>query len=165
MNSMAEAHGGCTYCASAALRMMGRLADLPRKDQLTDWCVKRQNVGFQGRIEKPEDSCYSFWVGGSLKLLGLVDLVNGVSCSRFLKSCEFAAGGFQKFPDMPAPDLLHSYFSICGLSLCGLMQPIEAQLNMSQRAYDAFAERCGANAEEVTSSSTSYFQYPAASRQ
>merc|ERR1712129_158293 len=36
-----EAHGGCTYCAVAALAMMGKLDELPGKLQLIDWCMKR----------------------------------------------------------------------------------------------------------------------------
>merc|ERR1719263_1843907 len=87
MGPMAESHGGCTYCALASLVMMGRLADLPAKERIIDWLIKRQGVGFQGRIQKPEDSCYSFWVGGSLQLLGAADLINSQSCASFLKEC------------------------------------------------------------------------------
>ncbi|CAE7223399.1 GGB [Symbiodinium natans] len=131
-----ESHGGCTYCAVAALRMLGRLADLPCKDLLVDWCVRRQVSGFQGRIEKDADSCYSFWVGGSLQLLG-ADFLHPDECLRFLKRCESQRfGGFQKFPEAPFPDLLHSYFSVCGLSLCGLLPPLHALLGVSQRAAD-----------------------------
>merc|ERR1712039_1051349 len=88
-----ESHGGCTYCALAALAMMGRLTDLPMREQVVDWCVKRQLFGFQGRIEKPMDSCYSFWVGASLDLLGVRTFIDGRSCARFLKECESIATG------------------------------------------------------------------------
>eukprot|EP00429_Kryptoperidinium_foliaceum_P107984 CAMPEP_0176303000 /NCGR_PEP_ID=MMETSP0121_2-20121125/61677_1 /TAXON_ID=160619 /ORGANISM="Kryptoperidinium foliaceum, Strain CCMP 1326" /LENGTH=141 /DNA_ID=CAMNT_0017644537 /DNA_START=92 /DNA_END=514 /DNA_ORIENTATION=+ len=125
MGPTCESHGGCTYCAVAALAMMGRLPALPDKDLLIDWCVKRQHFGFQGRIEKPMDSCYSFWVGASLDILGVGMLIDGESCAQFLKQCEFTpVGGFQKFPEVQQPDLLHSYFSVCGLSLCGLLPPM-----------------------------------------
>lgn len=140
MGPATESHGGCTFCAVAALSMMGRLHQLAGKEQLIDWCVKRQHFGFQGRIEKPMDSCYSFWVGASLKLLGVEEFLNGESCASFLKDCEFSEkGGFQKFPEVKAPDLLHSYFSVCGLSLCGVLQPMDARLNMSERAFKAAA--------------------------
>mmetsp|Transcript_128191 Transcript_128191/g.256015 ORF Transcript_128191/g.256015 Transcript_128191/m.256015 type:complete len:455 (+) Transcript_128191:174-1538(+) len=140
MGPLTESHGGCTYCALASLAMMGRLNNLPSKEAVIDWCIKRQHLGFQGRIEKPMDSCYSFWVGGSLSLLGVGHLLDGPSCARFLKSCESAAlGGFQKFPEVKMPDLLHSYFSVCGLSLCGLLQPMNPLLNMSKRAFDGAA--------------------------
>ncbi|CAE7336438.1 Geranylgeranyl transferase type-1 subunit beta [Symbiodinium microadriaticum] len=136
MGPGAESHGGCTYCAVAALRMLGRLADLPSKDLLVDWCVRRQVSGFQGRIEKDPDSCYSFWVGGSMQLLG-AHFLQPDDCLQFLKRCESQRlGGFQKFPDAPFPDLLHSYFSVCGLSLCRLLPPLHALLGVSQRAAD-----------------------------
>jgi len=140
MGPLTESHGGCTYCALAALAMMGKLQDLPGQEAVIDWCIKRQHLGFQGRIEKAMDSCYSFWVGGSLSLLGVGHLLDGPSCAAFLKSCESVAiGGFQKFPEVKMPDLLHSYFSVCGLSLCGFLQPMNPLLNMSRRAFDGAA--------------------------
>lgn len=136
MGPLTEAHGGCTYCALASLKMIGKLDDLPSRERLVNWCVKRQQVGFQGRIEKDEDSCYSFWVGGSLALLGVGALIDRNACAGFLKRCEStASGGFQKFPETRVPDILHSYFSVAGLSICGLLEPVNATLNMSERAY------------------------------
>ena len=64
-------------------------------------CIFSAQVsGFQGRIEKDPDSCYSFWVGGSLQLLGASDILERQSCARFLLSCESKMGGFQKSPGM-----------------------------------------------------------------
>ena len=37
-------------------------------DKLKSWCLRRQKDGFQGRPNKPVDTCYSFWVGASLKV-------------------------------------------------------------------------------------------------
>lgn len=148
-----EAHGGCTYCATASLAMMGRLGDVPRLERLIDWCVKRQELGFQGRIEKPMDSCYSFWIGGSLKLLDVQNFLNAPRCAEFLKKCESpVTGGFKKVPENP-PDLLHSYFSICGLSLCGLLQPLNVKLSLSERAFSCMAEhfRMAAGGKEFVS--------------
>lgn len=62
-----ESHGGSTYCAIAALYLMGRLDDLPGKEELIQWCIERQLNGFQGRINKIPDTCYSFWIGISFK--------------------------------------------------------------------------------------------------
>eukprot|EP00933_Yihiella_yeosuensis_P036081 TRINITY_DN29785_c0_g2_i4.p1 TRINITY_DN29785_c0_g2~~TRINITY_DN29785_c0_g2_i4.p1 ORF type:complete len:319 (+),score=34.06 TRINITY_DN29785_c0_g2_i4:217-1173(+) len=112
MGPLTEAHGGCTYCALAALAMLGRAADLPGKEGLIGWCTRRQLSGFQGRVEKDVDSCYSFWVGASLQILEASSLIDAPSCIEFLKSCENSTfGGFQKFPEVPFPDILHSYFS------------------------------------------------------
>jgi len=143
MGPQTESHGGCTYCALASLAMMGRLSDVPGKEQLIDWCVKRQHFGFQGRIEKAMDSCYSFWVGASMKLLGVDDLLDREACAGFIKQCESSAtGGFQKFPESEGPDLLHSYFSVCGLSLCGLLKPLNPLLNISEDAFTAAPGFC-----------------------
>eukprot|EP00928_Gymnodinium_smaydae_P069784 TRINITY_DN5349_c0_g4_i1.p1 TRINITY_DN5349_c0_g4~~TRINITY_DN5349_c0_g4_i1.p1 ORF type:complete len:426 (-),score=102.81 TRINITY_DN5349_c0_g4_i1:32-1309(-) len=140
MDPTCEGHGGCTYCAVASLYMMGRLDDLAGKDRLIEWCVKRQQVGFQGRIEKPEDTCYTWWVGGALTLLGASCFIHTSSCLRFLKQCEHSYfGGFRKLPESSAPDLLHSYMSVCGLSLCGLLEPMNAALGMTERSARRFA--------------------------
>ncbi|CAE7663236.1 Pggt1b [Symbiodinium pilosum] len=43
MGPSTESHGGCTYCAVAALTMLGRLADLPSKDLWPE--LQRGSVG------------------------------------------------------------------------------------------------------------------------
>ena len=37
-------------------------------EQIKRWCLFRQKSGFQGRPNKPVDTCYSFWVGASLQV-------------------------------------------------------------------------------------------------
>ena len=37
-------------------------------EQIKRWCLFRQKSGFQGRPNKPVDTCYSFWVGASLEV-------------------------------------------------------------------------------------------------
>lgn len=65
-----EAHGGYTFCGLAAMILINEAdkLDLPH---LIDWVAFRQGVecGFQGRINKLVDGCYSFWQGGALALL------------------------------------------------------------------------------------------------
>ena len=63
--------GGSTFCAVASLMLMGRLHSTltPRqREHLKRWCIMRQQTGFQGRPNKPADTCYSFWVGATLKV-------------------------------------------------------------------------------------------------
>ena len=63
--------GGSTFCAVASLTLMNRLevAFSPRElDRLRKWCIMRQLSGFQGRPNKPVDTCYSFWIGASLEV-------------------------------------------------------------------------------------------------
>ena len=68
--------GGSTFCAIASLVLMNRLQGAFNEKQvkrLKRWCISRQQTGFQGRPNKPVDTCYSFWVGATLK----------VSCRKF----------------------------------------------------------------------------------
>ena len=39
-------------------------------------CLQRQQSGFNGRPNKPVDTCYSFWLGASLTLLGAQEFIN-----------------------------------------------------------------------------------------
>jgi geranylgeranyl transferase type-1 subunit beta len=65
---------GSTYCCIAALSMLGDLSE--GNDDTVRWLVNRQVAtddeekgGFNGRVNKPADTCYSFWVGGALDVL------------------------------------------------------------------------------------------------
>ncbi|RUS26239.1 terpenoid cyclases/protein prenyltransferase alpha-alpha toroid [Jimgerdemannia flammicorona] len=64
-----EAHGGSTFCGIAALALTGKFDEglVSRKDTIY-WILSRQLDGFQGRSNKPSDTCYSFWLGGALEL-------------------------------------------------------------------------------------------------
>lgn len=95
---------------------MGKLSLLKNKPQLVKWCVDRQLSGFQGRINKIPDTCYSFWIGASLCLLEGEKLIDSKILRAHTMSCQKKIGGFGKWPDQP-PDVLHTYFSLCGLSL------------------------------------------------
>lgn len=110
-----ESHGGSTYCAVNALALMGALDRIPNKDRLVRWLLARQVSGFQGRINKDPDSCYSFWIGASLKTLGAFDLIDKPTLVNFILSCQTKYGGFSKTPDA-YPDVLHTYMALCGLS-------------------------------------------------
>lgn len=136
-----EGHGGSTYCAVAACALMGRLDALgflewekqlafdhiaaghhgPAVNYdtnaigLVETLIERQTTGFQGRLGKDPDACYSWWIGASLHALGHFDQLDRVQLSQFLLACQSPIGGFGKYPDTH-PDVLHTYFSLCGLS-------------------------------------------------
>lgn len=84
MGPYLESHGGSTYCGVSALCLSGTLNLLPRKEQLIKWLTQRQVGGFQGRVGKPPDSCYSFWIIASLQILGHARLVNIEDVEYFL---------------------------------------------------------------------------------
>ena len=67
--------GGSTFCAIASLVLMNRLDSSFAADELEKikrWCLFRQKSGFQGRPNKPVDTCYSFWLGASLEVHALL---------------------------------------------------------------------------------------------
>lgn len=134
-----EAHGGSTFCGVASLVLMQKLDSMfsaKELKKLRHWCVSRQLSGFQGRPNKPVDTCYSFWVGATLELLGAYRFVNSECNKAFLMDTQQPiTGGFSKWPSH-SPDALHAYFGVCGLSLMGEpgLQKMHAALNISKRA-------------------------------
>ncbi|KAG8190652.1 hypothetical protein JTE90_002606 [Oedothorax gibbosus] len=133
-----ESHGGSTYCAIAALWLMGRLTTTFSDRELSDmkrWLVFRQHHGFQGRPNKPEDTCYTFWIGATLKLLDCYDFVNYLEVSKFVFCTQDEiTGGIAKW-NGNTPDTLHTYLGISGLLLYDRGTPlIHPALNISQRA-------------------------------
>jgi len=135
--------GGSTYCAIASLHLLHRLWDgsvltAVDIDRLRRWCLFKQSEGFHGRANKPDDSCYAFWIGATLTLLDAHSFVDDVRLRRFLMSTQDKCiGGFGKHTiDWSAhPDILHTYFSLVGLSL--LHEPhiasISPALNLTAR--------------------------------
>jgi geranylgeranyl transferase type-1 subunit beta len=73
-------------------------------------------IGFNGRPNKLADSCYSWWVTGSLHLLEASKLVDSEPARRFiLEKTQHIIGGFSKSPGGP-PDMYHAYFGLGALS-------------------------------------------------
>ncbi|XP_063230226.1 geranylgeranyl transferase type-1 subunit beta isoform X1 [Bacillus rossius redtenbacheri] len=134
-----ESHGGTTYCAVATLALMNQVELLSKKqlDGLKRWLLFRQVSGFQGRPNKPPDTCYSFWIGATLKLLGVFHLSDFKENKKYIMSTQDTlSGGFSKWEDTTT-DPLHTYFGLCGLSLMneGGLLPVHPGLNISQRAH------------------------------
>ncbi|GAU87778.1 hypothetical protein RvY_00576 [Ramazzottius varieornatus] len=143
----AECHGGSTYCAVASLFLLctakrkglvpsdcdrsfpsldelfpaERPAEIAsgskERMQLIRWLVLRQVRGFTGRPNKPEDSCYTFWIGASLKMLGASSFVDERRLNAFCMETQDAIiGGFAKWPSSRS-DPMHAYLCISGLSM------------------------------------------------
>ncbi|RUS83103.1 hypothetical protein EGW08_009135 [Elysia chlorotica] len=114
-----EAHGGSTFCAVGSLYLMGRLQVALSESQLTAlrrWLLRRQDTGFTGRPNKDADTCYSFWVGAALEMLGVLDLTDVTFNRSFVLSAQSPiTGGFSKYPNH-SPDPLHSYLGLAGLA-------------------------------------------------
>ncbi|RAL62425.1 hypothetical protein DID88_004991 [Monilinia fructigena] len=74
-------------------------------------------VGFNGRCNKRVDTCYCFWVGASLNMLGFPNVINKDGSRRFLfEKTQHMIGGFGKTPGDP-PDIYHSYLGLAALAV------------------------------------------------
>jgi geranylgeranyl transferase type-2 subunit beta len=116
----AESHAGQIFVCLGALSIAGRL-DLINRDKLSTWLSERQveGGGLNGRPEKLEDVCYSWWVLSSLAMIGRVHWIDGKKLQDFILKCQdLEKGGIADRPgDMV--DVFHTVFGISGLSLLG----------------------------------------------
>eukprot|EP00051_Salpingoeca_urceolata_P029783 m.491004 g.491004 ORF g.491004 m.491004 type:complete len:361 (-) comp28992_c0_seq1:123-1205(-) len=136
-----EPHAASAYLALSSLKLMGcmeTVLSVEQRMQLTRWLVNCQGEtgGFHGRMNKDDDTCYSFWAGGALAVLERFDLVDQDRNRAFLKTTQFpAAGGFGKVPGM-YPDPMHSYMGLSSLAMMGEQgfAPLDPVLNISQAA-------------------------------
>jgi geranylgeranyl transferase type-1 subunit beta len=127
-----ESHAGLTYCGLAALQLLGKL-DGKEWQSTAVWLAKRQissldvksgrwvdeeTGGFNGRINKMADTCYSFWTCASLSMLGHLDFIDSNQATDFLlRQCQDGIiGGFVKAKGSHA-DPLHSYLGLAALSI------------------------------------------------
>jgi geranylgeranyl transferase type-2 subunit beta len=85
----AESHSGQIFTCVAALSIAGRL-DLVNKDKLGRWLSERQTEGggLNGRPEKLEDVCYSWWVLTSLAMIDRLHWIDADKLSNFILKCQ-----------------------------------------------------------------------------
>jgi protein farnesyltransferase subunit beta len=130
-----EAHGGYTFCATAALQILGKLQDIDL-EALEGWLVRRQmsyEGGFQGRTNKLVDGCYSFWQGGAMAILagcGKQDpwlqpetdapkslLMDEGMLQRYILLCAQDVNGGLRDKPSKTRDFYHSCYNLSGLSV------------------------------------------------
>ena len=85
----AESHAGQIYTCVGALAIAGRL-DLVDRDRLGGWLSERQlpNGGLNGRPEKLEDVCYSWWVLASLAMIDRLHWIDAEKLTQFILCCQ-----------------------------------------------------------------------------
>ncbi|KAH6648617.1 type-2 proteins geranylgeranyltransferase subunit beta [Truncatella angustata] len=116
----AESHSGQIFTCLAALTIAGRL-DTVEVDKLGRWLSERQkpNGGLNGRPEKDEDVCYSWWVLSSLAMIGKTHWIDRDALIKFILRCQDTElGGFSDRPGNMV-DVWHTLFGLTGLSLLG----------------------------------------------
>ncbi len=110
-----ESHSGLVFCCVGALYLLKR-EDLIDQDQLGWWLAERQLPcgGLNGRPEKLEDVCYSWWVLSSLTMMGKSDWIETSKLAEFiLKAQHPEMGGIADRPGHQ-PDIFHTLFGIAG---------------------------------------------------
>lgn len=114
----AEAHGGSTYCAVASLKLLSKFDKVLDSDQvqrLTRWCLNRFEAGFNGRPNKEQDTCYSFWIGACLVMLDHYKFIEQDGLVEFVLQAQEESGGLCKVPAF-YPDPMHTHLGIAGLT-------------------------------------------------
>ncbi|KAH8154725.1 uncharacterized protein LAJ45_01256 [Morchella importuna] len=124
MAPQAESHAGQIFTCLGALRIGGALERLMSQDQINvlgDWLCERQlpSGGLNGRPEKLEDVCYSWWVVSSLAMVGRVGWVDGGRLEAFILGCQDVEGGGFADRAGDVADVFHTVFGVAGLSLLG----------------------------------------------
>lgn len=76
-------------------------------------------VGFNGRLNKIADTCYTWWVAGALRMLdnalpGIAVVDKGPARAFLLQKTQHLVGGFGKHAHRP-PDVYHSYLGLAAL--------------------------------------------------
>lgn len=116
----AESHAANTFCCISALCTLNAL-DLIEEEKTNRFLVFRQTTsgGFNGRINKKEDLCYSFWVYSCLYMLGNSEFIDSNKLIDFIGKCYDDETGM--YADKPGnePDLYHTLYALIALSLLG----------------------------------------------
>ena len=115
-------------------------------DVLGWWLAERQLPcgGLNGRPEKKEDVCYSWWVLSALSILARISWIDRVKLGDFITECQDKEDGgisdrpgsshrrqitdsLTLTPSGNIADVYHTYFGCAGLSLLGYagFQPID----------------------------------------
>lgn len=129
-----EAHGGFTFCAVAALYLLGNTKKLNDK-ALLRWIINKQmsyEGGFQGRTNKLVDICYSFWLSAAVAIIN-INLMATESVRKYLAAdrwifecnllqeyvlicCQHKDGGFMDVPEKKRSPY-HTCYALGGLSM------------------------------------------------
>lgn len=113
-----ESHAAQVFCVVSALRSLGCLEMIDRM-KTVDFLIYRQveNGGLNGRVNKKEDVCYSFWAFSAMVILK-AEYIDLERLYQFILSCQDENGGFSDRPGNQ-PDVYHLMFSLASISLLG----------------------------------------------
>ncbi|CAG9865284.1 unnamed protein product [Phyllotreta striolata] len=134
-----ESHCGSTFCAIASLALSNNLDRLTKAQfvALRRWLLFRFDRGFNGRPNKPVDTCYSFWTGGALKILDSYDFIHDQFNAQFVLLTQDRYGGFSKWVNI-VPDPMHTCLGLAGLSLMEFdgLEEMNYELMLTKRTFE-----------------------------
>ncbi|KAM9994963.1 hypothetical protein ACTFIY_001140 [Dictyostelium cf. discoideum] len=116
----AESHAGQIFTCVGALSILNEINKIDI-DKLGWWLSERQlpNGGLNGRPEKSSDVCYSWWVLSALSAIDRLHWIDNDKLKSYILKCQDnETGGIADKPG-DIPDVFHTFFGICGLSLMG----------------------------------------------
>lgn len=115
-----ESHAGQVFTCVAALDIAGAL-DKVNAELLCWWLAERQTAsgGLNGRPEKLQDVCYSWWCLSSLSILGRLHWIDQDKLVEFILDCQDEVGGGISDRPEDQVDVYHTFFGLAGISLLG----------------------------------------------
>jgi geranylgeranyl transferase type-2 subunit beta len=101
----AESHAGQIFTCVGALAIAGQLHRIENADLLGWWLAERQTSsgGLNGRPEKLNDVCYSWWVLSSLSILERVHWIDKDALRLFIMRCQDVDDGGARWTPRHAP--------------------------------------------------------------
>lgn len=158
---LAEAHGGYTFCALAALCIIGPPSETIKKYSdvrlLLKWLSARQHQGeggFSGRTNKLVDGCYNHWIGGCWALVENALFINkdppaslwdrGALVDWALFCCQDERHGGLRDKPGTSPDSYHSNYVLSGISGAQYHQ----KLDNSKACLGEFAFRWSSHSDD-----------------
>lgn len=124
---------------------------LPHNNRSKQETVSEVSAGMQGRPNKEEDTCYSFWIGATLSLLHSdsnsegISLLDSQKLTHYILKNQCDVGGFTKNLTAAFPDLLHSFYSLSFLCMSGSyesdLKKLDCSLGMPKSKSRVFHEQ------------------------
>lgn len=129
-----ESHAGFIYCGIGILDVLGALDEIDCYKTIR-YIAQRQDSfagGFNGRTNKLVDSCYTWWIGSSARILcdhlNIPEFWDVDAMSSYILLCaQIHSGGFRDSPPANS-DLFHTGYSLAGLCLIGSGKEVGVEL-------------------------------------
>ena len=129
-----ESHGGYVHCAVGIMKILG-LLDRLNLNSLIRWIAMRQmefSGGFQGRVNKLVDSCYSWWIGSACRIIAdhlkIPPFWDEDALTIYtLRSAQDLDGGFRDHQPSRR-DAFHTFYGLGGMGVCGNKKEYGAEI-------------------------------------